>query len=81
MAIIKKSELKQMKESQLNEKLIDLKKEMMKISSQRAVGTIPEKPGRVKEVRRTIARIFTKLNQTKKENLSKKVKEVVKKNG
>lgn len=83
MALIKKSELKQMKELQLNEKLVDLKKEMMKINSQRAVGTIPEKPGRVKEVRKTIARILTKLNQIKKEDSSKKekIKEVVKKNG
>ena len=79
MAIIKKSELKQMKEPQLNERLTDLKKEMMKINSQRAVGTIPENPGRVKEVKRTIARILTKLNQLKRE--PKKPKEEGKKNG
>ena len=73
MAIIKKSELKQMKEAQLNEKLLDLKKEMMKFNSQRAVGTTPENPGKIKEIKRTIARILTKLNQ-------KVTKEVVKKN-
>ena len=80
MAIIKKSELKQMKEQQLKEKLIDLKKEMMKINSQRAVGTVPENPGRVKEVRRTIARVLTKLSQLEKEP-KKETKEDVKKNG
>lgn len=79
MAIIKKSELKQMKEPQLKEKLIELKKEMMKINSQRAVGTVPENPGRVKEVRKTIARILTKLAQMEKS--SKKPKEEGNKNG
>lgn len=79
MAIIKKSELKQMKEPQLKERLIELKKEMMKINSQRAVGTVPENPGRVKEVRKTIARILTKLSQMEKS--LKKSKEEGNKNG
>jgi len=59
MALIKKSELKQMNEKMLNEKLIELKKELIKINAQIAVGTPPEKPGRVKQMKRTIARINT----------------------
>ena len=65
MAIIKKNEFGQMNEKSLNEKLIELKKELMKYNSQRSSGTPPENPGRVKEVRKTIARIYTKLGQKK----------------
>lgn len=65
MAIIKKNEFGQMNEKSLNDKLVELKKELMKYNSQRSSGTPPENPGRVKEVRKTIARIYTKLSQKK----------------
>ena len=67
MAIIKKNEFEQMNEKTLNEKLIEMKKELMKYNSQRSSGTPPENPGRVSEVKRTIARIYTKLGQKKPE--------------
>ncbi len=70
MAIIKKTEFKQMNEKMLNEKLNDLKKEMIKVNAQIAIGTIPEKPGRIKEIRKTIARINTYLKN--KQGVSKK---------
>lgn len=66
MAIVKKSELKQMNEKLLNEKLVSLKKELMKINAQIAIGTTPEKPGRIKEIKKMIARINTYL-RTKQE--------------
>ena len=65
MAIIKKMEFKQMDAATLKEKLVDLKKELIKINAQISTGTPPENPGRVKEVRRTIARINTKLRELK----------------
>ena len=65
MAIIKKNEFGQMNEKSLNDKLIELKKELMKYNSQRSSGTPPENPGRVREVRKTIARIYGKLSQKK----------------
>ena len=72
MAIIKKSELKSMKEPQLKERLNDLKKELIKINAQVAMGTVPENPGRVREVKKTVARINTLLNQQKE---TKEIKE------
>ena len=67
MAIIKKSELKQMNEKVMNDRMGELKKELIKINAQIAVGTTPEKPGRVKEIKKTIARMHTKtkLSQSK----------------
>lgn len=59
MAILKKSELKQLSEQQKKDRLTELKKELMKMNTQRAMGTAPDNPGRVKEVRKTIARLIT----------------------
>jgi large subunit ribosomal protein L29 len=59
MAIIKKDELKQMSEQDLNEKLKSLQEELVKINAQIAMGTLPQNPGKIKEIKRTIARIKT----------------------
>jgi len=71
MAIIKKSELKNMNEAQLNAKMKDLNRELIKINSQIASGTPPQNPGNVREIKKTIARILTKLNQNKKRGEAK----------
>jgi len=48
-----------MSELELENKLVELRKELMKANSQIAIGTIPKNPGRVKEMKRTIAKILT----------------------
>lgn len=63
MAIIKKSEFKNLNETQLNERLIHLRKELVKLNAQRAIGTTLESPGKIKAIRRMIAKINTVLNQ------------------
>jgi large subunit ribosomal protein L29 len=73
MAIVKKSDIKKMNDTQLKERLIELKKELIKINAQLAIGTMPENPGRVKEVKRTIATINTLMNpKNKREEIKKK---------
>ena len=67
MALIRKNELKQMNETQLKSKLMDLKKELMKLRAQSASGTPPQNPGQIKEIKRTIARILTRFNQKSKQ--------------
>ena len=56
---MKVKELRAMHELDLENKVLELKKELMKINSQTAVGTIPKSPGKVKELKRTIAKIIT----------------------
>jgi len=67
MAIIKKNELKNMNEKQISDKIEDLKKELIKINAQISTGTSPENPGNVREIKKTIARLLTKLNEKSKE--------------
>ncbi len=59
MAIIRKNEMVQMDEKTLKDKLRELSKELIKINAQIAMGTVPENPGKIKEIKRTIARIKT----------------------
>lgn len=68
MAILHVADIRKMKKEELTKKLEDLKKELMKMRSQVAQGTAPEKPGRVKEIRRTIARILTLQNEKRGES-------------
>jgi large subunit ribosomal protein L29 len=55
---VKQSELKPMTDDQLNEQLGQLKREAFNLRFQAATSQL-EKPSRVREVRRTIARIKT----------------------
>jgi large subunit ribosomal protein L29 len=57
MAILKKSELKKMNKKQLQEKLNELNIELMKEKAASEIGASVSNPGRIKEIRRTIARI------------------------
>jgi len=52
-----------MGQADLESRTAELKKELMKINSQIAIGTIPKSPGKVKEIRRTIAKILTINNE------------------
>ena len=48
-----------MNEKAIEDKLLELKKELVKVNAQIAMGTMPENPGRVKEIKRTIAKLLT----------------------
>lgn len=64
---MKKLELKQKSNEELSKNLIELRKDLMKLNSQRSTGTVPENPGNIKKFRRTIARIYTILNKKQTE--------------
>lgn len=59
MAILRADEIRDMDEAEREERLQDLNLELAKERGQIAVGGFPENPGRIKELRRTIARIKT----------------------
>jgi large subunit ribosomal protein L29 len=59
---MKAADVRQKSDDELDEQLIDLRKEAFNLRFQRASGQL-ENTGRVREVRRDIARIKTILNQ------------------
>lgn len=81
---LRTNELSRMSETDLNDRLRDLNKELMKINAQISIGTIPENPGKVKQVKKTIAKINMILHQKtfkkeepKQQNKQKEVKKDV----
>ena len=56
---MKAKELKLMNELDLENKITELRKELIKINSQIAIGTVPKSPGKVKVMKKTIAKIMT----------------------
>lgn len=63
MALIKKNEFKQMSEEELMKRIVDLRKELMKSNAQVATKTNPENPGKIRLIKKTIAKIYTQLNK------------------
>ncbi|MEK6907517.1 MAG: 50S ribosomal protein L29 [Nanoarchaeota archaeon] len=59
-------EIKQLSKDQLKEKLVELRKDLMRLNTQRSTKTIPENPSNIKNSRRNIARILTFMKQKTK---------------
>jgi large subunit ribosomal protein L29 len=59
MAILKARDIRTMKDADLEKQLKDLRNDLLKQRAITATGGAPESPGRIRELRRTIARILT----------------------
>lgn len=59
MAILRTKEIREMSDEQIEKQLKDLRNELLKERAITATGGAPENPGRIRELRRTIARILT----------------------
>ncbi len=63
---MKVNELKEMTMEELNQQLVDIKKEQFNLKLQQVSGQL-ENPSRMKELRRTVARVKTIQNMKKAE--------------
>lgn len=61
MAILKSKSLRASDIEELKSKLKELKLELMKLSSQKASKSVSN-PGKIKEIKRSIAKILTSIN-------------------
>jgi large subunit ribosomal protein L29 len=50
-------------ENSLDEKILELKKELVRINAQVAIGTALKNPGQVRKIKKSVARILTIKNQ------------------
>ncbi len=67
MAILRVEEIRNMNPAERQEELDKLKLELIRERAIASAGGAPENPGRIKEIRRTIARIKTIEKEPKKE--------------
>ena len=58
MAILKMKKIRELSEKELEERMRELKLELSKERASSEIGTV-KNPGRIREIRRTIARILT----------------------
>lgn len=75
---MKSKEMRVMDKDTLNEKILELKKELVKVNAQVAIGTALKNPGQVKKIKKTIAKILS-VKQEKAGKLKSKNSEVDKK--
>ena len=68
MAILRSNEIWEMEIDEIQEKLIELKAELNKNVSKAAAAGVIDNPGQIRELKRTIARVLTIMNQKQKEN-------------
>ncbi len=66
---MKIKDLRSMSAADLNEKLKELKIELMKNNAQVATGTTPKSPGQIKQIKKNIARINTIINEKETKTL------------
>jgi len=67
MAILRSREIWEMEIEDIQEKLTELKAELAKNISKSSAAGVNENPGKIRELKRTIARVLTILNQKQKE--------------
>jgi len=59
MAVLRPSEIRKMQKKDADKRLLELKLELAKIKGNISMGASAQSPGRIKEIRRAIARIKT----------------------
>jgi len=60
---MKAKEIRKTDTKELDKKLIELKKDLIKFNAQVATGTGVKSPGQIRQIKRTIARILTIKNE------------------
>ncbi len=65
---MKFKDIRALNDTELNDKLFEAKKELIKSNGQVATGTTPKNPGQIKQTKKAVARILTAMSQKKREN-------------
>lgn len=65
---MKVKSLESLSKEELEKRLMELRKDLIKVNAQVAVGTTPKNPLQIKNNKKTIARILTLLEKRRKSN-------------
>ena len=69
---MKRKEIRTAPKAELENKLLELKRELMKQKAQIRIGITPANPGKVGQMKKLIAKIYTQLNKIEATASSKK---------
>ena len=68
MAILRSKEIWDMEVDEIQDKLVELRAELSKNISKSAADGVNENTGKIRELKRTIARVLTIMNEKQREN-------------
>ena len=71
MPALKKNEFQNLTKQESENKLKELRTELMKLKAQVSRGTPPENPGKIRSIKRNIARILTFMSKKQREATNK----------
>jgi large subunit ribosomal protein L29 len=67
MGMLKMKSIRELNEKDLMERVEQMKTELSKLQTENAKGTLRKETGKIKKVRKEVARLLTRLNEVKKE--------------
>ena len=67
MGILKMKSIRELNEKDLRDRVEQMKAELSKLQTENAKGTLRKETGKIRKVRKEVARLLTRLNEVKKQ--------------
>ena len=67
MAMLKMKSIRELNEKDLRDRIVQMKTELSKLKTEDAKGTLRKETGKIRKVRKEVARLMTRLNEVKKQ--------------
>jgi large subunit ribosomal protein L29 len=67
MGMLKMKSIRELNEKDLRDRVEQMKTELSKLQTENAKGTLRKETGKIRKVRKEVARLLTRLNEVKKE--------------
>ena len=67
MAMLKMKSIRELNEKDLRDRIEQMKTELSKLQTENAKGTLRKETGKIRKVKKEIARLLTRLNEVKKQ--------------
>jgi large subunit ribosomal protein L29 len=67
MAMLKMKSIRELNEKDLRDRVEQMKTELSKLQTENAKGTLRKETGKIRKVKKEVARLMTRLNEVKKE--------------
>ena len=67
MTMLKMKSIRELNEKDLRDRIEQMKTELSKLQTENAKGTLRKETGKIRKVKKEVARLMTRLNEVKKE--------------
>ena len=67
MTMLRMKSIRELSEKDLRDRVEQMKTELSKLQTENAKGTLRKETGKIRKVRKEVARLLTRLNEVKKE--------------